>query len=117
MCSVISSYSVSGQRRPRSDCADAQANLGLRCPHMPENTFSDGAAHILVGAQHFLQDCISTQRRLRSACAHAQSDRGFAVHPIYVAKDRRLILDLAGRTSSLLENAVLRLILQVLWDH
>ena len=25
-----------------SDCADAQAGLGLRCPHMPEDTFSHG---------------------------------------------------------------------------
>ena len=29
---------------PRSDCADAQADLGFCCPHMPEDTFSHGAA-------------------------------------------------------------------------
>ena len=33
---VVSSASFSGQWRPWSDCADAQADLGLRCPHMPE---------------------------------------------------------------------------------
>ena len=29
----------SGQRRSWSNCADAQADLGLRCPHMPEEHF------------------------------------------------------------------------------
>ena len=38
--SIVSNNSVSGQWRPRSDCADAQSDLGLRCPHMPEDTFS-----------------------------------------------------------------------------
>ena len=27
-----------GQQRPRSDCADAQSDQGLRCSHMPEDT-------------------------------------------------------------------------------
>ena len=31
---------VSIQWRPGSDCADLMADLGIRCPHMPENTFS-----------------------------------------------------------------------------
>ena len=31
-----------------SACADAQADLGLRCPHMPKDTFSQGAAQIRV---------------------------------------------------------------------
>ena len=44
--SVVSSDSVSGQQRPRSDCADAQSDLGLRCPHMLEDSFLHGAAHI-----------------------------------------------------------------------
>ena len=26
--------------------ADAQADLGLHCPHMPEDTFSHGAANL-----------------------------------------------------------------------
>ena len=43
--SIVSFDSVSGQRRPCSDCADAQADLGLRWPHMPKDAFSHGAAH------------------------------------------------------------------------
>ena len=39
--------SIFGQQRPWSDCADAQADLGLRCPHMPEYTFSHDEAHIV----------------------------------------------------------------------
>ena len=44
--SVISNDSCSGQRRPWSDCADAQADLGLRCLHVPEDTFFHEAVHI-----------------------------------------------------------------------
>ena len=44
--SIVFNNSVSGQRRPWSDCADAQADLGLRWPHMPEDMFSHGAAHM-----------------------------------------------------------------------
>ena len=33
-CSTISIDSVSGQRRPRSACAYAQADQGLRCPQI-----------------------------------------------------------------------------------
>ena len=43
--SIVSFDSVSGQRRPCSDCADAQADLGLRWPHMPKDAFSHSAAH------------------------------------------------------------------------
>ena len=39
-CSIVFNESVCGQRKPWSDCADAQADLGIRCPHMPEDTFS-----------------------------------------------------------------------------
>ena len=39
--SIVSNDSVSGQGRPWSACADAQADLGLRWPHMPEkNVFA-----------------------------------------------------------------------------
>ena len=38
--SVVSNVSVIGQRRPWSDCADAQADLGLRCPHLAEDVFA-----------------------------------------------------------------------------
>ena len=40
--SVISINYVSGQGRPWSDFADAPADLGLRCPHLPKDTFSHG---------------------------------------------------------------------------
>ena len=40
--SIVSNDSVCGQRMPWSDYADAQADLGLRCPHMPEETFLHG---------------------------------------------------------------------------
>ena len=42
--SVVSNDSVSGQRRPGSDCAYAQSDLGLRCPQLPEDTFWHGTA-------------------------------------------------------------------------
>ena len=44
--SVVSNDSVIGHRRPCSDCVNALAYLGLRCPHMPEDTFSLGAAQM-----------------------------------------------------------------------
>ena len=47
MHSVVSNDSVSGQWRPWSYCADAQANLGLLCPHMPEVTFWHNLAHLM----------------------------------------------------------------------
>ena len=37
--SVVSIDCVSGEWRPWSDCADAQADLGLHCPHMPEDMY------------------------------------------------------------------------------
>ena len=51
--SVVSNDSVSGQGVPRSDCADAQADLGLHCPHMPKDTFSFGAAYLYFGANNY----------------------------------------------------------------
>ena len=42
---MIHSIIVSGRRRLWSDCADAQADLGIRRPHMPDDTFSLSAAH------------------------------------------------------------------------
>ena len=64
--SVVSNDSVSRQGRPGSDRADAQADLGLRCPHMPR--------HILWGS-------IS---RYRSAYETAQFSNSLnAFHLIY----------------------------------
>ena len=45
---VVSNDLISGQSRPWSDCTDVQADLGLRCPHMPEDTFLLGVAHIIL---------------------------------------------------------------------
>ena len=44
--SVVCNDFVSGQQRTYSDCADAQADLGPRCLHMLEDTFSHGAAQL-----------------------------------------------------------------------
>ena len=58
--SVVLNDSSSGQWRPWSDCADAQADLGLRCPHMPEDTFSQGETRkvfvLLVGPSDISAD-------------------------------------------------------------
>ena len=43
--SVVFDHSVSRQQRLRSDCADAQSDLSLNCPHMPIDTFSHDAVH------------------------------------------------------------------------
>ena len=42
--SVVFNDFISGQWRPWSDCMNVQADLGLRCPHMPKDTFSHGPA-------------------------------------------------------------------------
>ena len=46
-CILDSKCKVSscGQRRLRSDCTDAQADLSLRWAHMSEDTFSNVAAY------------------------------------------------------------------------
>ena len=41
---LVYNDSVNGQKMPWSDCADAQADLGIRCSHIPEDAFSHGAA-------------------------------------------------------------------------
>ena len=51
--SEVSNKSVSGQWRPWSDCADAQADLGLRCLHMPK-MFPHGTAHVVLILLDFL---------------------------------------------------------------
>ena len=42
----MSNDSVCGSKGP-DQTAYAQADLGLNCPHMPENTFSNGIAQII----------------------------------------------------------------------
>ena len=74
MQSKESNDSVSGQWRPWSDCADAQADLGLRCPHMPEGTFSHGTAHIWACACRNKLPGPIWRQRPRSSCAEMQQD-------------------------------------------
>ena len=45
--SLVSNDSVSGQWRPWSDCANAQADLGLHCLRMSGGTFSHAASQIM----------------------------------------------------------------------
>ena len=53
----VSNDCVSGQWMPWSDCADALADLGLRCPHLPEDMFlhTCRAAHI-AACMHCTRD-------------------------------------------------------------
>ena len=51
---VVSNDSVSGQRRPWSDCAGAPSDLGLRLPHMPEDTVSHVAANLMMDVSSVL---------------------------------------------------------------
>ena len=44
--SVVANDPVCGQRRSWLDCADAQANLVLRCPHIHEDIISHSATYI-----------------------------------------------------------------------
>ena len=69
--SMVFIDSVSGRRRPRSDCANAQSDLGLRCPHMPEDTFSHGAAKInLYVVKPDTSENIFNARAQISLCIH-----------------------------------------------
>ena len=45
--------SSSGQRRFWSDCADAQANLSVRCAHTPEGTFTHVLVHLVCRWQNW----------------------------------------------------------------
>ena len=57
-----------------SECSDqtardAQADLGLRCPHMPEDTFSNDTAHIMnIWAE-------TSESVHSNMCAFTQSDQ------------------------------------------
>ena len=46
-------------RRPRSDCASAQSDLGLRCPQMPDNTFSFGTIHVCYASLRDSNACVT----------------------------------------------------------
>ena len=62
----VSNNSVSGQRRPWSDCAEAQVDVGLRCPHMLKDTFSQGHCSDYDAFGH-----MGTWKILRSLLIHS----------------------------------------------
>ena len=85
--STVSDDSVSGQWMPRSDCADAQADLGLHYPHMPGDTISHEFIIIIIIILITLVQitwlirkkgkrplCHIRTARFRWACAFVQSD-------------------------------------------
>ena len=76
--SVVSNDTVSGQHMPWSDCANAQADLDFRCPHMPEDSFSHGASHMI----HVIKKmCLDPQRVLsRPAWTSRSLILVFAIH-------------------------------------
>ena len=47
--SIVYNDSVCGQWRPWSDCTDVQADLGLHCPHKPDNMLLHEVAHVITG--------------------------------------------------------------------
>ena len=76
MHSIVSNDYISGQWRPWSDCADARSDLGLRCPHMLEDTFSHGAAHKTL----YRRRCnVLSTLRARGVNGQWRSDRSFVV--------------------------------------
>ena len=48
---VVSNDYISEQWRPWSDCANAQADLGLRCSHMPEDMFSHDTVQMMFNSR------------------------------------------------------------------
>ena len=73
----VSNESDCGQWRPRSDCADAQADLGIRCPHM--------LRHVRV-AQPIYRLCIrdyliSAILMINTTCFHGEINRIFTWTP------------------------------------
>ena len=74
--SAVSNDSVSGQRRPRSDCADAQSDLGLLCPHMyRRHIFSWRWSDVTwLQAEQLYRTCWKSQISLHSDITVKQSD-------------------------------------------
>ena len=78
---LICSYDsvVSNDSCDSDDCVDAEANLGLCCPHMSEETFSHSAAQFVFGVCHEKRcdkgHC--TQQKSRSTSILMQSDQAF----------------------------------------
>ena len=49
VCSTVEGECIGGQRRSRSDCAKAQSDLGLRCPHKLFGPFSQIKKTVFTG--------------------------------------------------------------------
>ena len=92
---IISTDFVSGQWRPWSDCADAQADLGLHSRDISEDIFSHDAAHMSRDMRKvpwsvktrfsritaFPARLQCAQRKHISACASIQGDQSLRCPP------------------------------------
>ena len=58
---VLSSESIIGYRRTWSDCANAQSDLGLRCPYISQGPFSCSTYHMFQGRP-------SKRRNMKEIC-------------------------------------------------
>ena len=93
LCSTLHNDSISGHWRSWSDCADAQSDQDLRCPHMPEDTLSHGTAHI----QFSLKGILTHMRP-----ANAQINlRIRAVWPVFASVSRKHLFFLEAKRESL----------------
>ena len=54
---IVFNDSVYEQKIPWSDCANAQADLGICCQHMPESTFFYGMTHIFLPCLEKCNEC------------------------------------------------------------
>ena len=61
------------QLLPRSDCVDAQADLSLRCPHIPWRQISHGTAQTKCDVRK-----VPLTHSSKKACTFAQSDQGLS---------------------------------------
>ena len=82
--SVVSNDSVSGQRRPWSDCAHAQSDLGLPCPQMPEDTLQHGTANV-IRSLYYITNTYKLGHWIsyKIACAHSGDSISVRIHTTY----------------------------------
>ena len=98
-----------GQWRPWSDCAIMQTDMGLRCPHMPEDTFLHVAVH--MSQRPIKRRPAKTQTSLRTRAVWSESSliacaffslqaikRGINENPCHTGWMYRLNWDFAGHT-------------------
>ena len=80
--SVISNDFVSGRWRSWSDSAHAQTDLGICCPHMPEDTFSHGLTPTILVPhfRHQIQTLVKARHEIVYLYKdHCQIDRHITV--------------------------------------